>query len=76
MPGLEYPALVHIAQSISRWTWSHFSPGRFSAIQSERGQRAGQVRRAGSLEEMKPWEKEGISRRTWYRQRDRQRGAR
>jgi hypothetical protein len=27
------------------------------------------VRRAGSVEEAKPWEAEGISRKTWYRRK-------
>ena len=77
-PALGYPELKHIAKSISRWTWSRFCPGQFSAVQADRGHKggiqSGQVRRAGSLSELKPWEKEGISRRTWYRRRDRQRG--
>ena len=29
------------------------------------------VRRADSVEEAKPWEAEGISRKTWYRRKSR-----
>ena len=35
--------------------------------QAEKGRRSGEVRRAGSAEETRPWDDEGVSRRTWYR---------
>ena len=39
----------------------------FKDRQRAKGKRSGEIRRAGSIEEQKPWEIEGISRRTWYR---------
>lgn len=77
-PTLDYGELAHISKSISRWTWPDCGPQGFRAEQAARGQLSGQARRSGTpLEhDSKPWEKEGISRRTWYRRRDRQRGAR
>ena len=38
----------------------------FRDRQRAKGKRSGEVRRTGSNEEQKPWEAEGISRRTWY----------
>lgn len=57
-----------IVKSVAKWTWKHFTPERFSEIQSWRGSRGNVKRWAGhtSLDESKPWEAEGISRRTWF----------
>lgn len=57
-----------IARSVSRWVWERFSTARFSEIQTERAN----LRWKKSpliLEKAKPWEGEGISRRTWYRRK-------
>ena len=55
------------------WTWERFTPERFAEIQRERGRAggvaSGTVRAAGSFEHAKPWEREGVSRATWYRRR-------
>ena len=65
----------HVAKSVSRWTWHKDAEAhaRFLARQAARGRKgglaSGVVRRAGSVEEAKPWEAEGISRKTWYRRK-------
>jgi len=64
-----------IAKSIAKWTGTKFSKLSFddyivrthsSDIQSKRGIRSGVVRRKGSLEEIEPWVKLNISRRTYF----------
>lgn len=69
---------VHcIAKSVSKWVWNRFdvaaSDERFSKRQAARGRRgglkSGEVRKAGSVSEAKPWEAEGVSRRTWFRRK-------
>jgi hypothetical protein len=62
-----------IAKSVAKWTWRHFSVETFSHRQSYLGKRANAERWANhvSAEKTKPWEAEGISRRTWYRRRAR-----
>ncbi|MGA7329616.1 MAG: replication initiation protein [Rhodomicrobium sp.] len=68
-PGpLSFSELRGIVVSISRWTWKRFSVEAFNEKQRARIKKrwAGHV----SLDESKPWEAEGISRRTWfYRQK-------
>ena len=69
-----------LAKSIAKWTNTKFSESSFddyvarthsSDIQSKRGMKSGLVRRKGSLEEMEPWVKLNISRRTYfYRKKD------
>jgi hypothetical protein len=61
----------HVAKSVSRWTWRKDAgaQARFLARQAAKGRKSGQVRRAGSVEEAKPWEAEGIGRATWYRRK-------
>jgi hypothetical protein len=56
-----------IVRSVAKWTWRQFSEEKFSAIQRHRAN----IRWAGhvSAEKTRPWEVEGISRPTWYRQR-------
>jgi hypothetical protein len=62
----------HVAKSVAKWTWRKDAEAqaRFLARQAARGRKgglaSGVVRRAGSVEEAKPWEAEGICRRTWY----------
>ena len=60
-----------IVKSVTCWTWSHFSDAAFSQRQSMLGKRGAAKRWAGHVvaEKIKPWEAEGISRRTWYRER-------
>jgi len=67
---LDLTEVQGIAKSISKWTFKHFSNDVFSLIQSKRGKKggllSGETRRAGSLEESKPWDILGISRRTFF----------
>ncbi|MGO0299135.1 replication initiation protein, partial [Escherichia coli] len=67
-----------IAKSIANWTYKKFSKVKFeiyvsythsSEIQSRRGIASGIKRYIGSLEEQKPWDKLGISRRTYFYKR-------
>jgi len=67
---LDYRECWHTAKSVAKWAWNRFdleaSDRRFSAKQSARGRRSGEVRRQGSDAERRPWEALGISRRTYY----------
>lgn len=71
-----------ISKSISNWTWKNYrkkindedwreyvKATHTSEIQSKRGQRSGQVRRMGSIEEQQPWKELGISRAWYYKQK-------
>ena len=60
----------------ARWAARGWHCPRWIARQSIRGKASGRARRAGSNEQRRPWEAEGISRRTWYRRRARERGTR
>ncbi|WP_276324646.1 primase C-terminal domain-containing protein [Rhodomicrobium udaipurense] len=68
LPEIEARA---IARSIARWTWKRFSVERFAGIQRARGKRGNEKRWADHvpLDVSRPWEAEGISRRTWFRRR-------
>lgn len=64
-----------IAKSIAKWTTNQLNSNSFSnfiikthtsEIQSKRGVLSGVSRRAGSLEERKPWDELGISRRKFF----------
>ena len=64
----------HIVKSVIKISTRNLASGqtqqRFSFIQATRGRKSGVVRRRGTPLELDrtPWEIEGISRRTWYRQ--------
>ena len=64
---LRHAEVRAIAKSVAKWTWRHFSLEQFSEIQRRRANArwADHV----SAETTRPWEAEGISRRTWYRRR-------
>ena len=68
-----------IGASIAKWTWRNVTDEWFAARQAERGRAggvaSGAVRAVGSFEHAKPWEREGVSRRTWYRRRAAARGT-
>ncbi|HIF9266835.1 TPA: primase C-terminal domain-containing protein [Photobacterium damselae] len=62
-----------IAKSIAKWTMAHFTPQQFSESQARKGRKGGQKSTGGgrpidenSLEQLRPWETLGISRRTYY----------
>ena len=72
---LDEREVIGIARSIAKWTKSNFSNENFldyvvrthsPDIQSRRGKISGAVRRSGSMEELKPWESIGISRRKYF----------
>lgn len=56
-----------IAKSVAKWTWEKFTLEKFSAIQSRRGRKAWS--KTQTLTSQKPWQGEGVSRATYYRQR-------
>lgn len=59
-----------IVKSIIRYQRRNLESGKqqemFSRIQAARGRKSGATRYQGSNEQARPWEAEGISRRTWY----------
>lgn len=66
-----------IAKSVASWTWRYFSEEGLRRWHS-RGGKAGMAKRwAGhtSLDEAKPWEAEGISRRMWFYRKAKQEKA-
>jgi len=71
MTPLPLSEAIAIARSVARWTWKNFSIDRFIGIQRARGKRGNEKRWADhlSLNVSRPWEAEGISRRTWFRRR-------
>lgn len=67
--------VMGIAKSIAKWTNLNFSKDQFNdfvekthtkEIQSKRGVLSGKSRRQNSLEELKPWDALGISRRKYF----------
>ena len=58
-----------IGASIARWTWRRFTPEGRRAWHAERGRAGGKASKRGYLTERRPWEREGVSRATWYRRR-------
>ena len=69
--------VVATARSVERYRGRWQAHGRhsrrFLALQAARGRKGGTVSKRGkvegSIEAARPWEAEGISRRTWYRRR-------
>ncbi len=55
-----------VVRSVAKWVWRTFTDDDFRKIQRARGRRSGEKRRQGSLEELRPWEAMGISRRTYF----------
>ncbi len=74
---LPHGELVSMAKSIERyrrqWAARGWHCPKWIESRRQRGRiggvRSGEKRRVGSNEAMKPWEAEGVSRRTWYRRR-------
>ena len=60
-----------IVKSVIRYQRRNLASGQqqemFSRIQAARGRKSGAARYQGSNEQARPWEAEGVSRRTWYR---------
>lgn len=63
--------LRSITNSISKWTWRHFSESGRSAWASKKGKRGAAKRWKGhtAAQTTKPWEALGISRATYYRRK-------
>ena len=78
-PPLPDAEVGDIARSIERyrerWARDGWHCPRWIARQAARGKASGRARREGSNEALRPWEAEGVSRRTWYRQRAQERGT-
>ena len=60
-----------IAKSVTRYCRRNLASGQtqrqFPLIQASRGRKSGASRRAKAAERVMPWQAEGVSRRTWYR---------
>ena len=73
---LQYSEVKATAKSVAKWTHKRFTPENFSAVQSSRGKVGGKISRGGgrpvssdSDRQQKPWEREGVSRATYYRRK-------
>lgn len=72
---LQHNEVKNTANSVAKWVWKHCSKRwtnkEFGQVQAERGRlgglKSGVIRRIGSVTEAEPWEKEGVSRATWYK---------
>ena len=78
-PPLPDAEVGDIARSIERyrerWARDGWHCPRWIARQAARGRASGKARHKDSFEATRPWEAEGISRRTWYRRRAAERGT-
>ena len=80
MVPLPVSEVKSISKSIANWTYQHFTPQAFRASQARKGTKGGKIggkiskgggRPTGSIKtdsinQVKPWESLGISRRTYY----------
>lgn len=67
--GLVIAELFGIAKSVAKWTWAEFTLAKFSAKQSARIARRWSGKE--TAEKLRPWDAEGISRRTFYYRKSR-----
>jgi hypothetical protein len=65
--GMTLSEVRGIAKSVAKWTWTHFNAEKFSDIQRKRVMKRWEGHE--TLTGSKPWEADGISRRTWERRR-------
>lgn len=66
---LSLPEFRAVAKSVAKWVWRRFDSTQFSQIQQQRALKRWSQPRPASTESSKPWEKLGISRRTYYYQK-------
>ena len=72
--GNEVRQVKDTSYSVAVWTWKtllDYGRYRTPEMQAARGSASGASRRKGSIEQLRPWEAEGISRATWHRDRGR-----
>ena len=72
--GNEVRQVKDTSYSVAVWTWKtllDYGRYRTPEMQAARGSASGASRRKGSIEQLRPWEAEGISRATWHRDRAR-----
>ena len=72
--GNEVRKVKDTALSVACWTWNtllDYGRYRTPALQAGRGRASGASRREGSIEQLRPWEAEGICRATWYNRKRR-----
>lgn len=74
---LAYSEVRAIAKSVAEWTYARMSASAFSAWQAEKGRKGGKKSKGGgrpasdgSERQAKPWSALGISRATYYRQKN------
>lgn len=71
-PPLPMSELRAVSRSIGKWVWQRFTAKELSQIQSRRGKKRWS-KTPITMESVKPWEHDGISRRTWYDRRAKER---
>ena len=64
-----------IARSSARYSLAQYDRERFRELQRARGKRSRRGADPASARSMRPWEADGVSRRTWYRRRAAGRGT-
>ncbi|AUN94159.1 replication initiation protein [Pseudazoarcus pumilus] len=65
-PPLPFSEIRVIGRSVARWCWRNFSARKFSDIQRKRALRRWKADKTPYAERTRPWERLGISRRTYY----------
>ena len=64
-----------IGRSIGKWTWERFTDAGRRAWAASGGKASRRGVDPDSLSQRRPWEREGVSRATWYRRRERAAGG-
>ena len=64
-----------IGSSVARWTWEKFTAAGLREWHAAGGREGKRGADPDSARSLRPWEREGVSRATWYRRRERAAGA-